>query len=135
MIKSANLAKEIVVSEKNKVGLLADMARLLAEAGINIDAVAGYAAGNEAKIMLVSVDISRAKETLRKAGYKSIQENEVIMVSLENKPGALKLITEKLAVQAIDIKQIYGTTCPRGCPAKIILTTIDNARALAALKK
>jgi len=35
----------------------------------------------------------------------------------------------------IDIKEIYGSACTAGCPAKIIIITTDNQKALAALKK
>ncbi|MFH1414041.1 MAG: hypothetical protein ABIG56_04270 [Candidatus Omnitrophota bacterium] len=135
MIKAANLGKEIAAVASNKVGILADMSKLLAESNINIEAVAGYAQGNQAKIMLVCADNARATDALKEAGYKSIQESEVIVVELENKPGALKIITEKLVAENIDIKQIYGTTCSTNCPAKLIFTTSDNSKALAALKQ
>lgn len=59
----------------------------------------------------------------------------MVIVELENKVGALENITAKLAAQSLDIKQVYGTTCSAGCPAKIILSTVDNAKALTTLKK
>ncbi|MFH0827367.1 MAG: ACT domain-containing protein [Candidatus Omnitrophota bacterium] len=135
MVKEAKLSKEIVVTVTNKIGILADMSRLLADAGINIDAVAGYAVGNEARIMLVTPDDARAEETLKKANYTSIKLNDCIVVDLENKPGALKDITAKMASEMLDIKQIYGSACTAGCPAKIIISTTDNQKAIAAFKK
>lgn len=135
MIKSAKLAKEITVTVVNKIGVLADMSRLLAERGLNIEAVAGYAVGNEAKIMLVTDDSLRAMDALKKAGYNSIKENEVVIIELENKTGALKQITATLAADSIDIKQVYGTVCSSGCPAKIVLSTGDNEKALLAFRR
>lgn len=135
MIKNARLCKEIVITVVNKIGVLADISRLLSEHGTNIEAVAGYAVNNEAKITLVTDDNLRSVDALKKSGYKSIMEKETIIVDLENKPGALKLITGKLASESIDIKHIYGTTCQGGCPAKIVLTTSDNEKALVALKR
>jgi hypothetical protein len=111
------------------------MSKLVADHGINIDAVAGYAANNEAKIMLVTGDNLRAGDALRKAGYNALKEEEVVVVDLENKPGALKNITASLAAQGIDIKHVYGTVCSAGCPAKIVLSTSDNEKALVAFKK
>ena len=130
MIKSAKLGKQIVLTVVNKIGVLADMSRLTADHGINIQAVAGYALNNEAKIMLVSDDNLRASDALKKAGYNSLKEEEVVIVDLEDKPGALKLITSDLAKEGIDIKQLYGTTCASGCPAKIVLSTNNNEKAL-----
>ena len=135
MVKQAQLGKEIVVTVSNKIGVLADMSKLVAEHGINIDAVAGYAAGNEAKIMLVTNDNLRVTDALKKAGYNSIKEEEVVILDLENKAGALKNVLSVLAAQSIDIKHIYGTTCGGGCPAKLILSTSDNEKALVAFKK
>jgi hypothetical protein len=135
MIKQAQLGKEIVVTAVNKVGVLSDMSKLLSEHGINIDAVAGYAVDNEAKIILVTDDNVRSIDALQRVGYKSIKENEVVIVDLENKAGALKFITGKLAAEGIDIKQVYGTVCASGCPAKIILSTSDNKKSLAAFNK
>lgn len=135
MIKSAKLGKEITITVVNKIGILADISKMMADHGLNIEAVAGYAVNNEAKIMFITEDNLRASDTLRKAGYKSLKENEVIVVELENKPGALKSITGVLSEEGIDIKQAYGTACAAGCPAKMILTTSDNEKALVAFKK
>lgn len=136
MIKSANLAKEIVVTVVNKIGILADISKLVADHGINIEAVAGYAdKDNNAKIMLVTDDNLRVTDALKKSGYKSLIETEVILVELENKTGALKYLTAKLSASGIDIKAIYGTTCAGSCPAKMIISTGDNEKALVALKK
>lgn len=134
MIKKASLGKEIVVTAANKIGILASMSKVLADHGINIEAVAGYAVNNDATIMLVVDDALRGKEALQKAGYKNLKENEVLLVNLENKPGALKSITAKLVEQDIDIRYMYGTVCPEGCPARIVLATSDNEKALLSFK-
>jgi hypothetical protein len=135
MVKSAKSGKEISITVINKVGVLADISRILADRGINIEAVAGYTVDSRASIMVVTGDNLRAAEALQKSGYKSAKENEVIVLELENKQGALKSVGSKLAAEGIDIKYIYGTTCPEGCPAKIIVSTTDNEKALVALKK
>ncbi|MDD5431887.1 MAG: ACT domain-containing protein [Candidatus Omnitrophica bacterium] len=135
MVRSAKLSKEIVVTVVNKIGILADMSKLLADHGVNIEAVAGYAVNNEAKIMLITDDNLRSSDALKKAGYKSLVEREVLVVELENKPGALKQITAKLSGENIDIKQVYGTVCSGSCPAKIVLATSDNEKAIVAFKK
>lgn len=134
MIKKADLGKELIITVANKIGILANISKILADHDLNLEAVAGYAVNNEAKIMLVPDDVLRAKEALDKAGYKNIKENEVILVSLENKPGALKSLTAKLVDQKIDIRYTYGTTCAEGCPAIIVLATNDNEKALVSFK-
>lgn len=135
MVKGANLAKEIVVTVGNKIGVLADMSKILADHGINIEAVAGYAENSDAKIMLVTDDNLRAVDALKKKNYSSVVEKEIVLVKLENKAGALKNITTKLAAEGIDIRYIYGTACTVGCPASIVISTNDNEKALVAFKK
>ncbi|MFH1269494.1 MAG: ACT domain-containing protein [Candidatus Omnitrophota bacterium] len=135
MLKAANLIKAIIVTVENKVGVLAEMAMILSDHGINIDAVKGYADGGQAKIMLITQDNPRAIDALKKSGYGSVSENEMIMLELENKPGALKNITANLAGKGIDIKFICGTTFSLGSPAKIILSTSDDKKALVAIEE
>lgn len=136
MLKNVQLVKEIAVTVVNKIGVLTDISKLIAEHGINIEAVAGYAdKDNNAKIMLVTEDNLRVTDALQKSGYKSLKESEVIVVELENKTGALKYLTAKLAAEGIDIKSIYGTTCTGACPARMVLSTSDNEKAIVALKK
>lgn len=136
MVKSAQLGKEISVTVVNKIGILFDISKILADHGINIEAVAGYSVnGKEAKIMLVTSDNLRAKDALIKAGYKKTEENPVVILELENKAGALKNITLRLAEKHIDIKYIYGTACSDNCPSKVILSTNNDAEALLAFKK
>jgi len=134
MLKGAKLTKGIIVTVANKIGVLADMSKILADHGINIEAVKGYAENEKAKIMLITDDNLRSIDALKKSGYKSAVESEMIMLELENNPGALNNITAKLASEEIDIKFIYGTACPSGCPARIILSTSDDEKALVALK-
>ena len=134
MIKSAKLGKELVVTVKNKVGALAEISKLLADHGINIEGVAGYAMDGDARLMFVADDTLRAGDALAKKGY-SVKESEVVLVDLENKPGALKGLTAKLAAEKIDIKYAYGTACPEGCPARIVLATANNEKAEVVLTK
>lgn len=135
MIKAANLGKQIIVTVVNKIGVLADMSKLIADKGINIQAVTGYAVNKEANIMLITDDNLRVSDALKKAGYKSLIEEEVVIVDLEDKPGALKILTSCLAKEGIDIKYMYGTTCATACPAKIVLSTNNNEKALLVFKK
>lgn len=135
MLKSAQLGKEIVATVMNRIGVLADMTKILADHGINILAVTGYAVKNDATIMIVTEDNLRALDALKKSGYKGVKEHAVIILELENKAGALKNITAKLAGENIDINYIYGTTCFADCPSRVVLSTNNDEKTLVAFKK
>ena len=134
MVIGVNLGKELIVTTDNKVGVLANISRILADHGLNIEGVAGYALEKTAKLMIVADDALRAKDAIVKGGYKNTKENEVVVLDLQNKPGALKGVTAKLAADNIDIRYMYGTTCPAGCPARLIFATTQNEKAVVALK-
>jgi len=135
MIKNVILGEEIVVTTKNKVGLLADIAKTLANKGINIESVVGYEVGKTARLMLVTNANLGMVSALRRKKYKSVVETEVIMVDLENKPGALKVVTTALGNGGIDIKYLYVTAPSGGDSSKMVLQTSDNERAIALLTK
>ena len=135
MVKAVYLGKEVVVNITNRIGILADISKILADHGINIEAISGYATTNEAKLMFVTEDNQRASDALIKAGYKGARENPVVIVELEDKPGALRHITTKLAAENIDIRYIYGTACSEKLPAKLVLSTSNDEKALLIFKK
>jgi len=136
MVNAATLGKELAVTVINKIGVLAEVSRILADHGLTIDGISGYSKeDNTAVLLLVVDDILRAGEALSKAGYKAIKENEVVLLDIDNKPGALKNLTAKLAIHDIDIKYLYGTACPSGCPARMVLCTSDNEKALLLFKR
>ena len=135
MAKYVRLCREILVTVSNKIGVLADISRVAAQLSINIEAVAGYATEtDEARLMIVTFDNARLMQTLKSKGYILIKDNEVLLVELENKVGALEDMCSKLAGEDIDIKYLYGVTCPAGCPAQIVLSTSDNKKAMTVLK-
>lgn len=136
MIKSLSLGKEISVVVVNEIGALSKMTSFLVNHGINLEAIAGYSnnIGDQAGLMFVTNNNVTAVKTLASSGYTDTKENDIIIVELENTPGALKNISERLAQNDINITYIYCTTCMGGCPAKIILSTTDNMRAISVLR-
>lgn len=136
MIKSVSLGEELVITAKNKVGLMADIAALLANHGINIESALGYETGSMAKLMLVtSANLVMVGE-LKKKKYVSVEETEVVMVELENKPGAMKVVTTELKKADIDIHYLYVTSpAGPGGGSRMVLQTSDNETAMALLTK
>jgi len=132
----AKAGKEISVTVVNEIGVLADMSKILSDAKINIEGIEGYAknGSREAEIRLITNNNAKAIKVLKKNNYTAVKEKDILLLGLENKPGALKAITAKIATEGIDIKYLYGTACSRHCPAKIVLCTTNNKKALALLK-
>jgi len=137
VIRKMSKGKEIAVGVENEVGVLTRITSFLVNHGINLEAIAGKATrpGEAAGIMFITDNNSGAIDALMKHGFTDIQENSVLIVELENHPGALKNISEVLAQNSINIMYLYGTTCMGGCPAKLIIATSDNDRAFRLLSE
>ena len=134
MIKNVSLGEEIVITTKNKVGLLADIATMLANQGVNVEAASGYEVGDTASLRLVTNANLGIVAELRAKKYKSVQESEVLVVELSNKPGALKVVTTELGKNKIDINCLYATSPSRSCDSsRMVLSTSDNEKAMALL--
>ena len=134
MIKNVSLGEEIIITTGNKVGLLADIATMLANQGVNIDAASGYEIGSTAKLRLVTSANLGIVAELRAKKYKSVKEAEVVVIDIYNKPGALKVVTTELGKNKIDIECLYVTSSSSdGSSSKIILSTSDNEKAMALL--
>lgn len=101
------MMKEIVIIGKNRVGLLADIAELLGNFGINIDSISAYQNNDEAVIRIITSDYNTALKHLSKINGIRIKESEVIVLDLPNKPGELGKITRKLANKQIDLETVY----------------------------
>jgi len=137
MLQKAVLTKQISITLDNKIGVLNIMSGYLSDRGINIEAVAGYEMeeSKQAKIMLVVDDTRKAIDALHERGFGSVEEKDVVMVELDNKPGALKNVTSLLAHKEINIRYIYATTSPNECPVRVVMSTSDNEKAFVTLKK
>ncbi|MEN6489099.1 MAG: ACT domain-containing protein, partial [Smithella sp.] len=90
---------------------------------------------DNAVIMLVVDDTRRAVEAIKERDFGSIEENDVIMLELDNKPGALKTITGLLAYKGVNIRYIYATTSRDTWYVKVILSTSENGKAFITLRE
>jgi hypothetical protein len=135
MIKSVTIGEEIAVTTKNKIGILADASVIMANNGINIEALLGYEAGPTAKLLFITDGNLRVLNELRKKKYKTIKETEVVVVELDNKPGAMKVVATELKNNKIDIRYVYITSPYRCESSRMILQTSDNEKTMSLLSK
>ena len=99
---------QFVLNLESKPGVLAKLARTLAQAGVNMTALCAAETTGRGKIRLLVGDPARAKEVLKAAKYR-VSEEHVVTVLLENRPGTFAGIADKLAQARINIKCAYVT--------------------------
>lgn len=133
MNNKAIMDKQLIISVHNEVGVLAKISSLISGGGINLIAVCGYTIDNRGFVVIVTEDNQKAKKILESKNY-DVREEEVILVTLDNKPGALKEVTEKIAKVGVDLTLVYGSVVQKGKESRIVLVSEDNATALAAIR-
>lgn len=133
MIRGVKMGKEIVVTAENEAGILARLASVLADRGINMTAISAQAVGGVGLMNFTVDDHLHAVDLLRKKKY-NVQENPVILLEVEDRPGVLREITKKLAGKKIDILNIYGSAAATYAGCTLVLSTSHNQKALVLLR-
>lgn len=102
------MATEFNFSLDQTPGGLASIAEALGKSGINIEGGAGIRVGGKGMITLVTHEPEVAAKTLKEAGIP-YETEEVLIVALKDKPGALAELTRMLADQGVNLTSFYIT--------------------------
>jgi hypothetical protein len=97
---------EFVVRMDNRPGRLATLTEALADAGVNIEALAAFGANGDGVIRLIVDDARRARRAFGEAGL-SVEEHEVLTALVPNAPGQLAAVARRLANSDINIEAVY----------------------------
>jgi hypothetical protein len=124
---------QLVISCQSKPGVLADVTSVLGSAGVNIKAFSAPEVTGTGKLRLLVADLERARTALKSAKIKFTDETALIL-SLENKPGALKEVADLLTENRINIKCGYCTPSREGKRAIVVLTVSNTEKALTVLR-
>jgi hypothetical protein len=125
------MGRQFVIQLENHPGELAHLARALASRGIDIHHISCVGAGPLACMFVTTSNDEVTREVLHGLGHEFI-EGRPILVEVEDRPGGLADITEKLAVAGVNITGIL----PVGRKPGIVEMTFcvdDEARAREAL--
>jgi hypothetical protein len=125
--------RQLMIRVSNELGTLAEVTNAVSDSGINMIALCAYSIEDTVAIMFVTEDNNAAKQILEERGYDIVEE-EVLLLSVENKPGALQAVTDKLAESGIDLSLIYGSVDKSAEICKIILIAKDNLTAMMVIK-
>ena len=103
--------KQLIVSWQNRSGELANVCRVLADVGVNIQALATAEAGEYGAVRLLVDDVDKARQVFHKAqvAHTTI---DVFVVELANKAGSLADIAGQLSMENINIEYFYSAVAP-----------------------
>lgn len=124
---------QIVISGQSKPGVIAQVASVLGEAGVNIKAFSAPEVTGTGKLRLLVADLDGARAALKSAKIK-FKEETALLLSLKNQPGALMDVADLLTRNRINIKCGYCTPSREGKRAIVVLTVSKTDKALALLR-
>ncbi len=90
----------------DRVGVLAEISRILGKAKINIDSVSAVSIGDRAILTFLLKNEKKAAGLLRRSGYH-VLESEIFVVRLRDEPGALSALSCRMVDEKINIINLY----------------------------
>jgi hypothetical protein len=123
--------KQFAISVDNHPGAVAEIAKILGSAKVNILSLLGTVQGTGGTVQLLVDDARRAKKALD-SGRIAYQESPAELYELPNKPGALAQSLEKLAAKGVNLTSIHATAAKGGKKAVIVYTAEAAAKAATA---
>lgn len=98
--------REFSLTIANRPGQLATLARSLADAGVNIEALAAMAVDGESQVRLMVDDADAGRRVLRELDIH-FEERPVLDTFLPNTPGSLAELADVLGEADVNIDSIY----------------------------
>ena len=126
------ISKQLAIFLDNRPGTLARVVDALAEAKINIYAIATSDTVDHSVIRLVVHDYRKALHVFEEHGTLVV-EDDVLMIEGTNKPGELARLAHKLADAKINIEYCYSATPAESKNGLMIMRVSNAAKALKVL--
>lgn len=127
------ITKQLSVFLENRPGVLAKICGILSEAKINVLALSVHDTIDHAITRLVVDQYIKALLLLEQQGLY-IREQDVVLVSLDNHPGELAKLAQKLARADINIEYAYCTAIDQQGEGCLVLKTDAPERTLELLR-
>jgi hypothetical protein len=122
------MAKDLTVTLEDRPGILAELGEALGGAGVNIEGFCGYASAGRGILHLLVEDAAAARSALAAAGIDVEQEQDVLIVDIEDRPGALGVLARRISDAGVSLSVAYLATNTR-----VVLGADDLESLRAAL--
>jgi hypothetical protein len=107
------MAKNLTIALEDRPGILAELGEALGGAGVNIEGFCGYASGVKGIVHLLVDDAGAARDALEGAGIEVQDERDVVVVDVEDRPGALGVIARRITNSGVSLDLAYLGTNTR----------------------
>ncbi len=117
-------AKQLTVQLANKPGTLAQVARALGEAGVNMKSLAVF----EGRAKIIAEDPARGREALQALGLFATIE-DCLTIDMADQPGSLGDICTRLAAAGVNIDYAYTGIAHDGDKPVVVMVVSDLDKA------
>lgn len=123
---------QLSIALENAPGQLGRLCRVLTQAAVNIRGMSISDAADVSTIRMIVTDPVAARHALREAGLCFVAQ-DVLIIDVPDKPGALEDIAIRLGEAGINISYMYGTGDGGRGKATMVMRVGDVDRARQAL--
>jgi hypothetical protein len=116
---------DITLELENRPGTLAELGEAAGQKGINIEGLCGFPCEGVGVIHVLVDDATEARNAFDGAGIAVTDERQVLVVDIEDRPGAMGALTRRLANAGVNVDLLYLATNTR---AVIGVDDLDAAR-------
>ena len=103
------IKKQFTIYLENKPGELARVASRLAKEKVNLEGISAYTSADVGLVQIVASNAARTRGILKDCGV-AFTSQDVAVVPMDNRPGAVAQVAAKLGTAGININYIYATT-------------------------
>jgi hypothetical protein len=125
--------EQISIFIENKSGRLAEVSRILGEAGVNIRALSLADTSDFGILRLIVNDREKAMTALKGKGF-TVSKTEVVAVEVPDQPGGLASILQVLDNELINVEYMYAFVERCGANAVIIFRFDETEKAISTLR-
>ena len=98
--------ERIIIIVRDEVGVIAGVARALADRGINIESLDTERAGEQGIITLTTDDTNRALLALKEAEFRAVTDDSLVF-RIPDEPGALARVAERFKAVGVNIQSLH----------------------------
>lgn len=124
------ITRQLSIFLENKTGRINEVARILGENGINMQAFSMAETADFGLLRLIVPDVDKAVEVLRNESF-AVMVTDVLCLKCSNTPGSLSSVLETLASNNIFIEYMYAFS--DGESANVVIRPDDVQAAVKVL--
>ena len=120
------IIKQLSIFLENRTGRINEVAKILAENGINMQAFSMAETADFGLLRLIVPDVDKAVEVLHASSF-AVMVTDVLCISCPNVSGSMSAVLEKLAANNVFIEYMYAFS--EGDTANVVIrpNNIDEA--------